>query len=338
VRFADVGVALAPSPVVVFLRTGDELPGALEDGPDDAITLASPTLGPVTVSLDLVRAVAFTQDPRALRRFRDEHLSKDPDTDICVLASWTARAGTLETIGPRGIRAELSGGDGAIALGPEQLIGVRLAPLSDLPPPPPGPRVRLELCCGGAVVGTLSYLRGGFCGLDTAFAKAVRVQQRFITGLTISGDRFAYLSDLTPVEVEERSEVIRIVFPHRRDQAVMGGAVRLGGVTYRKGIGVKAHTRLVYQLDGGYKALRAVIGVDDSARQDAEVEGTVVFQVLADGKPLLGDKGQLMTGRDAPKALDLPIVGAKRIELIATFGPSGDILARGAWADAFVTR
>ncbi len=328
--------ALASVPRL-FLRNGDEISARLIEGTDEHVTIAGEVVGRVRVPLDLISAVAFTSDQASLARIREEVLPKDPESDFVVLRSWGQKTGVLESIGPDGVTIELEG-VGSVTLGKDKLLAVRLAPLAPLAPTGSGLIAKLDLASGSKITGRLSSIRDGVAYVDVAFAERLEVSLSRVRALRFLGGAFTYLSDLKAAEAEERSDVIGLVFEHRRDAAVMGGPLRLGGRVYRKGIGAKAYTRLAFDLDKRYQSFRAVIGLDDTARARRDVEGTVVFQVLVDGKKALGKSGLLLTSNDAPRPLEIEVKGAKRIELICDFGPSSDVLARAAWADAHLVR
>ncbi|MHC4393342.1 MAG: NPCBM/NEW2 domain-containing protein [Planctomycetota bacterium] len=320
----------------VFLRNGDEITGTLIEADEEQVAIESATLGKVVAGFDTVRAVLFTDDREVVDRFRHEVLKKDPLDDFVVLPSWDRREGLLESVGPGGVGIELTG-LGSISIATDKAIGLRIAPL-EAATAAQG-QARLALRCNSALTVQGVRFAEDTLTCDTAFAKGVTVPRAFLTSIEPTSGRFQYLSDLRAGETETRSQLIDLVLAPRFDGAVQGGELSLAGRRYRKGVGLKAYTRLAYDLGGGYESFRAVIGLDDSARARLEIEGTVTFRVLVDGKPHLGGaKGLLMTSQDAPRPINIPLAGAKRLELIADFGPSGDVLARGAFADAFLVK
>lgn len=103
-----------------------------------------------------------------------------------------------------------------------------------------------------------------------------------------------------------------------------GGPIRLGGVTYAKGLGVHARSTVGLRLAGRCDRFTALVGVDDS-RGSA---GSVIFRVVADGQ-VRYDSG-VMTGSTAAKPVDIGIAGVDRLSLVAE--PTGDGQG-GDWAD-----
>jgi hypothetical protein len=328
-----------PGPVRLFLATGDEITGEVTAGDDEKVSIRSASLGSLDVKVELIRAVALTSDEAEIRRFRKEIVPLDVKGDLVVTRAWTTQTGRLERIDPRGIAFEFpSESLGKVTLGPDKVIGARLEPLGKPPEPPAGLRARLDLGDGGAVFGKLRGYRGGTFTLDASLKAGLTIKAAEVRSLSFLGGRIVYLSDLEPVSAEEHAKVISLVFKHREDADVMGNPLRLDGKTYRKGLGVHAYSKLVYKLGGRFSRLRAVIGLDDEARERRDVVGTVRFQVLVDGKPALGEHGCALSTRDPAKAIDVDVAGASTIELIADFGDSQDTLARGGWADAYLVK
>lgn len=325
------------SPARAFLWTGDELAGEVAGGDEEGVQWRSGSLGQVAVSLDRLRAVAFVSEEGDLRRFRREALPLESKKDVLFTRNWSRQEGALEKIDAKGV--SFSTEDlGTVVLGADKLVGARIKPVGKTPPPPAGLRARLDLADGSVVLGKLRGLKAGAFTLDAAWKQGLEVRASEVRALTFLGGKVSYLSDMTPADVEERAKLVSIVFKHKGDANVMGNPLRLDGKTYRKGLGVHAYTRLAYALDGTYSRLRAVVGLDDEAKDERRAQGTVRFQVLVDGKPALGEEGLALTTDDPARPIDVDVAGAKRVELVADFGKSEDVLARGAWADAYLVK
>lgn len=340
VRFAGADRDLKPGSARLFLVTGDELAGEVVKGSDSKVTIQTPSLGTLEVPLDRVRAIAYTREEADLRRFRKEVLPLEVKGDVAVTRSWSRQEGILERIDEKGI-AFTTDALGTVPLGPEKIIGARVRQFGKPPAAPPGLRARIELVDGGVVFGKLKGSRDGTLNLDTAYKPGLEVKAAEARTLSFLNGKIVYVSDLTPVEVEERADKIDVVFKHRVDSNVMGNPLRLDGKTFRKGLGVHSFTRLLYRIDGGFVRFRATIGLDDEAREIARTNntpGAVKFQVLLDGKPAPGEYGGgiTLTTSDAPRLIDVPVGGAGTIALVAHFASVDvpDCLARGAWADA----
>lgn len=114
-----------------------------------------------------------------------------------------------------------------------------------------------------------------------------------------------------------------------RDRAFGGeSAMRMNGLHFRRGLGVGPTSRIDVQLQGGWRLLRADLGIDDRCR-DA---GGMQFQVWGDDR-LLYDSGLVRAPGVVKPELD--IRGLHRLSL-RTLGAQGAQPARvcGNWANA----
>ena len=103
----------------------------------------------------------------------------------------------------------------------------------------------------------------------------------------------------------------------RADSSVDGSPLRLGGVTYRKGVGTHARAILRIDLHGSAVRFRAIAGVNDSSNG----AGSVRVRLLGDGK-ILFESGALRTGRGGV-AIDTDLRGIDTLILMATDAGDG---------------
>jgi hypothetical protein len=138
-----------------------------------------------------------------------------------------------------------------------------------------------------------------------------------------------YLSDLTPLGTP-----INSYGPYERDMSNGGTAagdglkITLNGVTYDKGLGVRAPSTLVYSLTGQYQTFITDMGLDD----EVSTRGTVYFQVYLDGVKVY-DSGK-MTGASATKSLKLDVSGKKQLKLVVTDAGDGGGSDHADWEGA----
>ena len=168
----------------------------------------------------------------------------------------------------------------------------------------------------------------------TGLAKSHRGGFNNTGGVAMAGHAIKHSIEragIEPAEVEE-TPFFDIVWRHRRDASVDGHPLRIGGKTYRKGLGVHTRCRLVYALDGAYRSFITDVGIDDEVGD----KGSADVRVLVDGK--LKFERKALTGRAAPLRIELDVAGAKRLTLIADFGPQLDIADHVDWANARLIR
>jgi chitodextrinase len=110
-----------------------------------------------------------------------------------------------------------------------------------------------------------------------------------------------------------------------------GKTITLNGVTYAKGLGVNANSKVTYNLGGNYLRFISDVGVDD----EVGGRGSVVFQVWGDGVKIY-DSG-LMTGSSATKTVNVDVTGVNQLQLVVTDGGDNINYDHGDWAGAYLT-
>ncbi|MFI9338643.1 NPCBM/NEW2 domain-containing protein [Streptomyces althioticus] len=107
-----------------------------------------------------------------------------------------------------------------------------------------------------------------------------------------------------------------------------GGPLTLAGTVYDKGLGTHAAGEVVVGLDGGYRRFAAVVGVDD----EVGAKGTVVFEVLGDGRTLLTTG--VLGGAGPAFPVDVDVTGVRQLTLRVLDGGDGVDSDHADWADA----
>jgi hypothetical protein len=137
-----------------------------------------------------------------------------------------------------------------------------------------------------------------------------------VAGIRLASDRVSRLADLKPDAVKEHG-YFDTTFHYRANRSVAGGPLRLGGRTYRTGLGLHSFCELTYRLDGRYFTFVATVGIDDGVRPGGDA--TLTF--LGDGKPLA--KELRLTGKDAPQPVRIRLTGVKTLLIRVDFGTDG---------------
>jgi hypothetical protein len=136
-----------------------------------------------------------------------------------------------------------------------------------------------------------------------------------------------YLSDLSPESAVwtpffglagEPASLAEFHRP-RMNEAIEGGALRLAGKEYAKGIAMRSRTELVYRLpQGQYRRLTALAGIDDRARP----EGDVRLVITGDGRTLFEAS---VSGHEDPLPLDVDVKGISRVKILVDFGGGQEV-------------
>ncbi|WP_353565621.1 glycoside hydrolase family 97 catalytic domain-containing protein [Haloferula sargassicola] len=116
----------------------------------------------------------------------------------------------------------------------------------------------------------------------------------------------------------------------QKNRAVSEKPLTIGGQKFEHGIGAHAPSEIGFRLDGGRASFRAMVGADDGADE----QGSMVFQVLADGKVVF-DSGVMKTG-DRPKEVEADLTGAKSVLLKVTDAGDGRNYDHADWAEAVI--
>ncbi|MFE1954143.1 endo-alpha-N-acetylgalactosaminidase family protein [Streptomyces sp. NPDC059524] len=107
-----------------------------------------------------------------------------------------------------------------------------------------------------------------------------------------------------------------------------GTPLRIGGVTYAKGLGTHAPAKVRYYLGGQCASLTAQVGVDDVQT----TRGTVQFSVLADGTEKV--KSPVLKASDSAWSLTADVSGAKYVDLVVGDGGDGNGNDHADWGEA----
>jgi hypothetical protein len=145
-----------------------------------------------------------------------------------------------------------------------------------------------------------------------------KVPRDAVAAIRLKSTNSVNLTDLTPAGVKEHGFFqTETPFPYRVSRSISGQELRLGGRTYRTGLGLHSFCELTYRIDGAYSTFVATVGIDDAARPG----GNAVLTVLADGKNL-GEPLRL-TGKSDPAAVRADVKGVKQLTLRVDFGEGG---------------
>ncbi|HTU26188.1 MAG TPA: NPCBM/NEW2 domain-containing protein [Pirellulales bacterium] len=148
-----------------------------------------------------------------------------------------------------------------------------------------------------------------------------------------------FLSDLEPESFayvpyfggKDQPASLAEFYKPRRDVSFDLNPLRLDGKTYSKGLSMHARSTVVYRLPGKFRRLAGVVGIDDAVRDGGDAR----LEIRGDGKMLWETP---LRGTEPAQAMDVPIAGVKRLEILIDFGAdfdAGDVVDLG---DAKVTR
>ena len=261
--------------------------------------------------------------PSDLERQFEALRLNDEAKDHVVIAGSDGRAfplaGIVRSLDPKVLTFRYDDTDALLEAATVRVVRFA-APRRDVPKPG-GHLVCLD---GSRVAFTALELSDGKVRLPSApaFGETIQIDASRVADIRFLSDRLAYLSDLEPAAATSTG-YFDTAMPWRKDRACDGGPIRLGGVTYEKGLGLHSRTELAYDLDGRYRQFAAVAGIDEGVRF-----GTADLTVTGDGRTLLGKTR--LDRADPPKSLRLDVAGMKRLVILVdfvegTFGVAGRV-------------
>jgi len=140
----------------------------------------------------------------------------------------------------------------------------------------------------------------------------------------------AFLSDQTPIYAANGLGPVERDTNNGATAAGDGTPIKIRGTAFDKGLGTAAPAAIIYRLGGKCSRFKAQVGVDDATNG----QGSVRFQVLADDEVLFDS--QTVNGQSAAAAVDVSLVGKRRLKLLVTNGDDGTANDRASWGDAKV--
>ena len=337
----------AAAPLIVELLGGGRLTARTFEIRDEQCNIQW-RHGTLSVPLEVVRAVRL--DPQRKSPEFDKALGGEEESDRIFVRTddkLVAIEGFVESLDDEQVVLEWDGRQRTIPRA--QLHGIVFALLDTVPdhegpgrtgPGHTGPghtgKCRLELHDGSSLWGRIESLKtdtqGGAATLTCRLGDDADMALPWdaVARVVVQSDRLVYLSDLTPVKVEEESIV---AFPRswQPDKSVGRRPLRLGTRTFDKGIGVQPTSRLVFNAGGRFEWLTATIGID----AETAGRGDCLFIVLGDGQQRFRKR---VKGGDPPSELRVDIQGVKEVTLMVEPGEDLDLGDHADWCEACFIR
>ena len=173
--------------------------------------------------------------------------------------------------------------------------------------------------------------------VTTSVGVTITYPSEKVARLDYSKGKLEFLSRMAPLSVKESSTEGKVV-NYRRDENFDGDKkIKLAGVDHNQGLCLHSTCELEYDLDGEYRELQAVVGIDEIEEEVTADDGAVVLKILGDGKELYSQK---FTRSDKERARPLA-VNVQKVQKLKIIVTSDDLLDLGkhlALADARVSK
>ena len=277
--------AMDESVASVYLHCGAWLRGRLIGGTGESINLALGGASPVSLSIDEVAAIRFPGRQPASGSILPEAPDEGDRLYLRRGAGLDRVDGLVDGFEPEGVRFQ---GRFGLKTHPwKEVVAVFVEQLDEPAGEVAESPVVVDLRGGGRLGGDLKTVGAGGLELTTTFGTALRIPLPLVREVMSADGSFQFLSDLPlsdtgPSDLFGGSEGLGMRYPAQVDRNYAGDALRTGGRTFARGLGVHAPSRLTWKLDGSWESLRLGAGLDDSALGGA-YQGSVVFRVHVDG-------------------------------------------------------
>jgi hypothetical protein len=170
----------------------------------------------------------------------------------------------------------------------------------------------------------------GFTVTTPAKAK-IEYTKKLLARIDYNTGKLRYLSDMKPTKSLVSSTQGDPEAP-RSDKNLDGGPLRLGKLSYPKGLSIHAYTQLEYQLDGEYREFKCVLGVDATVGGS---QGPTLVKIEADNKELFSGP---VTPKDDPKELRFNIKDVQKLKITVSSGELLDLGKHVNLADAKISK
>lgn len=317
---------------IVLFPDGDRLHRSVIGPAGEAtIEVQSFALGTLAVPLDSLLGLVLAPpvDPDAsgvlTARVRDEPRAGE----VLWLSNGDRLVGGLLGVDDKKVAFQANGS--RLELDRSGVVAIGFDPKLATYPLPEGPFSELTLVDGSRLGVVSTQVEGGHLLATTRSGLAVKVPLAELAAVHPRNGAVAYLSDRAPT-LDKYVSYLGPARPARPNLAVDGGPLRLGGRQYDRGIGTQSRSYLVYGLEPGVRRFQATVGVDDRAGP----LGSVVFRVVVNGKDVYASPP--MSAREAPRAVDVDVSGAKTLVLITDFGERGGVRDHADWVEARLVR
>ncbi len=279
------------------------------------------------IPLSILRAIVWTPSPTIEARI------KDPSTDQDSVFVQTADVErSVEGIVERLDREQLTINyqNESRKIGLEKIKALVMADLGLAEST--GPIATIQLTDGSTVVGVILDLVAGKLAVAMAGNNQIALDADRIASVKIKSDRLLFLSDLEPIDVQQKTE-FTVLRTWQRDRSVEQNplTIRYGDtekiVRFNRGLGTQAFTQLVFENPGKFDRFNAIAGID----AETEGRGDCQMVVRGDGIELWSKR---VRGSGEPQEIDVDISGIKRVSLIVYPGEDFDLADHADWCNA----
>jgi hypothetical protein len=336
---AQAGMALPELPTddQLLLANGDRIPVKELHLRDEKLFFRHKDLGndkEVSISLSAVSLI-WRLSPDGVvspEQLRNRLLRTTRSRDLILLRNGDTIEGTLHGLKDGTVEIEVNkklasarwNQVAALAMSSELLDRLR----------PKGRHARIILAATNGSPGgrlTLTALSADDQALEgkTVFGATLRVPLERIVAVEMGGENIVHLKDLK-LSKYEYVAYLDEKWGWSSDMNVHGRDLRIAGSVWERGISMHATSRLTYSLNGEYRRLDCVVGLDD---RDGK-KGRVKARILVDGKAIALTRSDILTHADGAIRVNVDVKGAKELTLEVLAAERGPVQGVVNWANA----
>lgn len=195
----------------------------------------------------------------------------------------------------------------------------------------PNPKAPPVLCrvhdtYGDVIAASGVTVTAGGYTVTTPAGAQIECAAPLLVRLDFSKGKLVYLSDLQPASAGPQDKT-RFVTEYRDRNPDGQPGLRLGKVTYTKGLTLFAPAKLEYELDGDFREFSAWLGVDEKRDDGLPSPSKVV--IAGDGRQLFA---ATVGATDEPKRVVCNVKGVRRLR-IEVSPPDGENIPNNRYVD-----
>jgi hypothetical protein len=339
-RSAAAAAVERPAKFLLDLVSGDRVGGEPLSLENDRLTWRNASAGELAIPMTQVAAFTRAGVPAA------PDLSAPRTEDLVVLSIGDRVAGIVTGITADVVKVKTAtGGDEPVAV-PLKAVNMILFASSGSGPSAPATNktskaartYRVRLDDGSSLLLTSlalsnNRLTASFGGSGGAALRPLELTN--VVGIEQLNGPVSWLTSRRPgedVQIPFVGATSQSAWKTRTDTDVAGHPFVVGGQAFYRGVGVHSYSRLVYPLDGSYKAFRTRYGINDSL---VHADVTVRIHV---GDKLVHETKHVRAGQASPVVVvDLP-AAAKQLVLEVDYGDGIDVEDRLNWLEPALLR
>lgn len=288
----------------LYLLSGDRVGGEPLTFANDQLTWRSPAAGDLTIPVKELRGLVRGQDPVTFDTTRTE--------DAVFLSNGDSLRGIVTGLENGRLIVKQATGDAL----PADLASVKEVHFAAAKTEnAPGRAFRVQLSDGSVVTAPSVKLAGNQLTLTLAPGNQRPIDLAQVVLIEQLNGPVSWLSARVPAEMVYQP-MFDVSFPPQMDRNYKGEKIKFLGRDYARGVGVHAYCKLVYALDGSFKAFRTQYALNEDA-----YKGKVTVRILLDDK-VVHQAVDFKAGKLSP-VLVLPLGSAKTLTL--EVHPGGDV-------------